>query len=321
MSFTEFPIVHDGIDSAVVITGANSGIGLSAAKRLQSEGFYVFAGCRKSTDCTLLRTLGLEPLLIDVTDSETIDKAVMKVRASGKILSAIVNNAGTTTKKPLETVAMSTVKHVFNVNVLGALEVTQKFLPLLRETRKMSSSSRSSSSSSSSSSRSSRSSRSSNGARIIFIGSVSGIISLRLNGVYSMTKYSLEAMADTFRRELYKFGIVVSMVNPAYVNTNFRQIGVETLQDQSEKEKKLYSEEFKRLEQKMIKRVSFAAPCCNVTDDAIMHAISSKYPKTRYYPAVVAPHVPASLMTPLIRSLGVFTWTDRLLDMIVLKFF
>ena len=71
----------------------------------------------------------------------------------------------------------------------------------------------------------------------------------------------------------------------------------------------------------MKKRVTFAAPCCNVTDDAISHAVLSANPRTRYYPAVVAPHVPAWLMTPVIRSLGVFTFTERLADWIVVKFF
>ena len=56
----------------------------------------------------------------------------------------------------------------------------------------------------------------------------------------------MEAMADTFRRELYKFGIAVSMVNPAYVNTNFRQKGEATIliQNLDEKEKEFYGQEF-----------------------------------------------------------------------------
>lgn len=206
------------------------------------------------------------------------------------------NNAGSTTKKPLETVDMRVVRQVFDVNVFGALEVTQKFLPLLRETVEAG-----------------------GGARIVFIGSVSGIISLPLNGVYSMTKYSMEAMADTYRRELHKFGISVSMVNPAYVNTNFRQRGADTVKEDSLtlNEKKNYGQDFAHLVKKMNKRGTFAATCCDVTDTAIANAVISAYPKTRYYPAVVAPHVPAWIVTPLIRSFGIFTMTDRILDSII----
>lgn len=295
-SNSAFPDVQRG--GAILITGASSGIGLSAAKRLHADGFHVFAGCRKESSFGALKEFGLTPLLLDVTNSEMIDRAVEKVSMSELPLVGLINNAGTTTKKPLETVLMDTVHHVFDVNVFGALEVTQKFLPLLR-----------------------KSSRNRVGARIVFIGSVSGIISLRLNGVYSMSKYSLEAMADTFRRELHKFGISVSMVNPAYVNTNFRVKGADTLRSKSKTEKMHYAPEFKSLQKKMERRTDFASPCCDVTDHAVSHAITSRWPRTRYYPAVVAPRIPAWAATPLIRLLGVVPFTDRLLDYIVLNFF
>ena len=297
-SFSKFPLVHP--NGAVLITGASSGIGLSAAKHLQSQGFHVFAACRKEKDAQRLTNVGLNPLIIDVTKESTIDEAVLAVtryvKTSGIPLVSIINNAGSTTKKPLETVDMRVVRQVFDVNVFGALEVTQKFLPLLRETVEAG-----------------------GGARIVFIGSVSGIISLPLNGVYSMTKYSMEAMADTYRRELHKFGISVSMVNPAYVNTNFRQRGADTVKEDSLtlNEKKNYGQDFAHLVKKMNKRGTFAATCCDVTDTAIANAVISAYPKTRYYPAVVAPHVPAWIVTPLIRSFGIFTMTDRILDSII----
>lgn len=286
---------------AVLVTGASSGIGLSAAKRLKQDGFYVYAACRKEEDMKVLRSFGLTPILLDVTDSSQIEEAVKFVKEANIPLVAVVNNAGTTTKKPLETVKLSKVNQVFNVNVFGALEITQQFLPLLRDSA----------------------ASEKYGARIVFIGSVSGIISLKLNGVYSMSKYSLEAMADTFRRELQKFGISVSMVNPAYVNTNFRQKGQATIKDSSlsEKEKNMYGKDFEKLERKMKKRVTFASPCCDATDDAISDAIISEYPRTRYYPAVVAKNLPAWVVTPLIRLLGVFTFTERLLDLIIIHFF
>jgi|TARA_B110000090_G_C13286865_1_gene410333 NAD(P)-dependent dehydrogenase (short-subunit alcohol dehydrogenase family) len=290
------PLVNAG--GAVLVTGASSGIGLSAAKRLKQEGLTVFAAHRKAQDAIVLESFGLIPILLDVTIPAHIEAAFQTIQQSQVPLVGIVNNAGSTTKKPLETVHMSTVRQVFDVNVFGALAVTQRFLPLLRDTVS-----------------------NGGGARVVFIGSVSGIISLPLNGVYSMSKYALEAMADTLRRELYKSNIAVSMVNPAYVNTNFRSRGVNSIQDISALERTLYGAEFDKLNRKMKKRVTFAAPCCNVTDDAISHAVLSANPRTRYYPAVVAPHVPAWLMTPVIRSLGVFTFTERLADWIVVKFF
>ena len=289
-----------GRATAVLITGASSGIGLSAALHLQRKGLHVFAGFRKEADGERLSGLGLDPLKLDVTSTPDIAAAAARIEKSGRSLVALVNNAGLTTKRPLETVSLGSVRKILDVNVLAALEVTQKMLPLLRKTVDK---------------------EPKNGARIVFIGSVSGIVSLKLNGVYSMSKYALESMADTFRRELGPTGMGVALVNPGYINTNFRQRGADSIQTErlSTRDQELYGPEFEKLSRKIAQRPNFAAPCCDGTDDAIADAILSPRPRTRYYPAVAMPHVPAWIVTPVIRLFSVIPFTEPVVDWLLAK--
>ena len=293
-----------GRATAVLVTGASSGIGLSAALHLQRQGLHIFAGFRKDADRERLSELGLDPIQLDVPSTSDIAMADARIKDSGLSLVALVNNAGLTTKRPLETVAMASVRRILDVNVFASLELTQQMLPLLRSTaRKIVGKSQQ------------------RGARIVFIGSVSGIVTLKLNGVYSMSKYALESMADTFRRELATTGIGVSMVNPGYINTNFRKRGAASIQAEtlSDRDQALYGADFEKLSRKIARRPTFAAPCCDGTDTAIADAILSPRPRTRYYPAVAMPHVPAWAVAPVLRLFSVVPFTEPVVDWLLAK--
>ena len=277
------------------MTGATSGIGLSAAKHLASLGFYVFAGCRKSSDHERLRGFGLHPVTLDVSKSGDIVDFVSLIESSSKLppLVAVINNAGTTTKRPLEVLESSELRRIFDVNFFGAFELTKRLIPILR--------------------------RSESGARVVFVGSVSGIISLQTNGAYSTSKYALESLADTFRRELKPWGIGVSMVNPGYINTRFRKLGQESIKSETleGEQQELYGKLFEKMQKKIAKRPQYAAVCCAGTDEAIAHALQSTAPSTRYYPAIALPGVPAKFAAPVIRFLSVLPVFDKLVDRIL----
>ena len=95
ISRREFPVHNSG---AVVMTGASSGIGRGAAIALAKEGFAVFAGVRNERDAASIRGVGMDrliPIILDVTKTDHIEAAVKTVEASGLLLVAVVNNAGT----------------------------------------------------------------------------------------------------------------------------------------------------------------------------------------------------------------------------------
>src|SRR5437667_6252261 len=126
--------------SAVLVTGASTGIGRACALRLDSLGFSVYAGVRREEDGLALKEQAgpaLHPLLLDVTDIRAIDTAAELLRGDRRIsrLAGIVNNAGIAVAGPVEFIPIDDWRRQFEVNVFGMLAVIQRFLPMLRESR------------------------------------------------------------------------------------------------------------------------------------------------------------------------------------------
>jgi NAD(P)-dependent dehydrogenase (short-subunit alcohol dehydrogenase family) len=169
---------HEPSKSAVLVTGASSGIGRAAALALHAEGFVVFAGVRSEEQFDALRkeacpsasgsacTSRFRPIKLDVTIPAQVDAALEAVARSSAPLVGLVNNAGTTYKRPVETAAVESVRGLIEVNVLGVFSLTQKLLPLLRASR----------------------------GRVVNVGSVQGIISMPMQAPYAMTKYDGRAL-------------------------------------------------------------------------------------------------------------------------------
>jgi len=177
---------------AVLVTGTSSGIGRAIVECLSAAGFTVFATVRNDADRSQLESIpGVRAPIVDVTDHAAIGNAAQHVGAAGLPLEGLINNAGIAVGGPLEYLPIDAFRQQFEVNVVGALAVTQAFLPQLRASR----------------------------GRIVFIGSVSGRIAVPFIGPYSASKFALRALADALRIELAPGGIRVSLVEPGSVRT------------------------------------------------------------------------------------------------------
>jgi NAD(P)-dependent dehydrogenase (short-subunit alcohol dehydrogenase family) len=181
---------------SVVITGASTGIGRACALHLDRLGWRVFAGVRKESAFASLRaeaSPGLVPILLDVTDRQSIKNAAKLVaEAVGPAgLSGLVNNAGVPLGGPIEFLDLDEVRAQFEVNVFGVLAVTQAFLPLLRLGR----------------------------GRVVNISSISGLVAGPFVSPYSASKFALEAFSDSLRLEVRRWGIHVSLVEPGAIDT------------------------------------------------------------------------------------------------------
>ena len=122
---------------AVLVTGASRGLGRNMAMYLSERGFHVFAGCRNPADVKEFiqnASERLTPLLLDVTDEQSIAEAVETVsEAVGEGgLKGIVNNAGVAVYGPVEQIPVHIVEEQLRVNVVAPIIVTQRFLPHLR---------------------------------------------------------------------------------------------------------------------------------------------------------------------------------------------
>jgi NAD(P)-dependent dehydrogenase (short-subunit alcohol dehydrogenase family) len=185
----------------VVITGASTGIGRSAAEYLAAKGWCVFAGVRKEADGVPLKAAhaNIIPLLLDVTKQDQVDAAVETVSAAldGRKLDGLVNNAGIALMGPLALQPLDEFEAHFQVNTFGLLRATQAFAPLLGMDE----------------------SRSGPSGRIINITSVGGRLASPFLGAYTATKHAVESMTDSLRRELVIYGIDAIAIGPGSVKT------------------------------------------------------------------------------------------------------
>jgi NAD(P)-dependent dehydrogenase (short-subunit alcohol dehydrogenase family) len=181
---------------AVVITGTSTGIGRACALHLAEKGYRVFAGVRKETDGDTLKRESsdrLTPVILDVTDDETINKAAELVSelTGDSGLFGLINNAGIVVAGPLEFISLEDFWRQLHVNLSGQLAVIQAFLPLLRKAK----------------------------GRIINITSIGGRQPVPFMGPYCASKAAFEALTDSLRMELFPFGIQVSIVTPGNIKT------------------------------------------------------------------------------------------------------
>lgn len=117
----------------VVITGANRGIGLALAAKFKQQGFKVIATARKPHKAEALNKLGVQVETLDITDPASVN--ALKIKLENQPVDILLNNAGIMghgTKK-FKDLKIERLGHVFEVNSLGALRVTQALLANLQK--------------------------------------------------------------------------------------------------------------------------------------------------------------------------------------------
>ena len=127
------------MSKVVLITGCSSGIGLATAVFLSKKGSRVYASVRdfgKKDNLVAAaekENASVEILQLDVTDDESVTKAVEQVIAKEGRIDVLINNAGYGLMGPAETVTIEQAKDEFEVNFFGLLRVTQAVLPCMRK--------------------------------------------------------------------------------------------------------------------------------------------------------------------------------------------
>ncbi|GAB3690904.1 SDR family oxidoreductase [Spirosoma flavus] len=186
----------------ILITGVSTGIGYGAARQFVKHGYTVFGSVRNQPDADRLQAeLGpsFTPLLFDVTDVAAVTLAAQQLteKLAGSGLGGLINNAGMAIGGPLQNQPIDTFRKHLDVNVVGVALVTQAFLPLLGA----------------------RDNHPVQPGRILNISSVNGQIAIPFMGAYVSSKFALEGLSHSLRRELMGFGIKVIIVGPGAVKT------------------------------------------------------------------------------------------------------
>ncbi|HEX8074386.1 MAG TPA: oxidoreductase [Thermoleophilaceae bacterium] len=179
---------------AVLITGCSSGIGHATAERLAAAGFTVYATARDPAKLSDLAERGCRTLALDVLDEGSMRAAVAKVEEAEGAVGVLVNNAGYGQSGAVESVPIEDARRNFETNVFGYLRMAQLVLPGMRHRGR---------------------------GRIVNLSSVAGRVTMPGSGVYSATKFAIEAMTDALRFEVRGFGVDVVLIEPGPIRTRF----------------------------------------------------------------------------------------------------
>ena len=174
-----------------LVTGASSGIGAATARALSAEGFHVICAARRTDRIEALAAeIGGTAVACDVTSPASVAALAAQV----DVLHVLVNNAGGAFgSDPIETADPGQWRQMYEVNVIGLLQVTQALLPALRA---------------------------SGDAVVVNVGSTAGRIAYEGGAGYTAAKHGTQVVTETLRLELCGEPIRVSEIAPGMVRTD-----------------------------------------------------------------------------------------------------
>lgn len=190
--------------SPVLITGCSSGLGYATALMFRRAGYLTIATARQPDTLHGLATHGCETLALDVTNEVSRKAAVAEVERRHGPVGILINNAGYGQYGPLEEISPELLQRAFDTNVFGLLRMTQIVLPGMRRAGR---------------------------GRVVNISSLAGRVTAQGGGVYHMTKYAVEAIADALRPEVAPFGIDVVNVLPGPFDSPYRDKVIASIPD------------------------------------------------------------------------------------------
>lgn len=186
----------------VLVTGASAGIGKATAIYLAQNGYNVYGAARRTEKMQDLKNYGITTIALDVTKQESVIACVEQILQEVGSIDVLINNAGFGLEGAIEDVTMNDAKYQMEVNVFGAMHLTQLVLPRMRQNKY---------------------------GKIVNISSMGGKIALPLGGWYHASKFAIEALSDAMRMEVKQFGIDVIVVEPGGIKSEWGDIALENL--------------------------------------------------------------------------------------------
>ena len=247
---------------SVVITGTSTGIGWGTAKVLIGKGFRVFGSVRKTSDAERLTAEFGErfvPLIFDVTDEAAVNAATADVRNAlgGERLVGLVNNAGIAVAGPLLELPIAEFRRQIEINLVGVVIVSKAFAPLVGTDPQLKGTP----------------------GRIVNISSVGGRNGMPFIAPYAASKFALEGLSESLRREMLLWGIDVIIVGPGAVSTPIwskaEQIDTTPFRDSP------YAPALERLRAFMLQLGEHGLPPEQI-GEVVLEALTAAKPRVRY---------------------------------------
>jgi NADP-dependent 3-hydroxy acid dehydrogenase YdfG len=195
-------------DKVWLITGSSTGLGRALAQAVLERGYHLVATARKPEQLKEMSDRypdRVTTIALDVTNPQSIQQAVEAALNAYNRIDVLVNNAGYGTVGAIEEVNDDDIRRQFDTNLFGAINVTRAILPTLREQRS---------------------------GHILNISSANGISAFAGVGIYSATKFALEAISEALAQEVKPLGIKVTIIEPGSSRTNFSSRALSTLSHQ-----------------------------------------------------------------------------------------
>ena len=247
----------------ILITGASSGIGAALAEILASQytGIRLVLAARNRSQ---LEEVAIKccnhdaDVLVIPTDLAQVEQvkslAEQSITHYGRV-DVLVNNAGYGLMGPLELIPPRAAKEQLEVNFHAPFVLTQALIPIMR---------------------------SQGGGKIINISSLGGRMPFPAGGMYSCSKFALEALSDVLRMELKAFNIQVSVIEPGPVITDFFRVAWQKVQETIPNyDQTPYAPIFKNIEA-IDAQLDLLGWSASKTAKAIAKVISKPHPKPRY---------------------------------------
>lgn len=182
----------------VLVTGASAGIGKATAIYLAQNGYNVYGAARRVEKMQELKIQGVHPIYLDVTKEESLVNCVEQILKEAGSIDVLVNNAGSGYYGALEDTPMADAKYQMEVNVFGVARLIQLVLPTMRKNTY---------------------------GKIVNISSVGGKVTLPMGGWYHASKFAIEGLSDSLRKEVKQFGIDVIVIEPGGVKSEMSALG------------------------------------------------------------------------------------------------
>lgn len=267
------------MSKVVLITGASAGIGRATAIYLAQNGYNVYGAARRVEKMQELAAFGIKPIALDVTQDESMVTCVNRILNETGSIDILVNNAGFGSYGSIEDVPLQDARYQLEVNVFGAMRLTQLALPAMRKNKY---------------------------GKIVNISSVGGKIAFPLGGWYHASKFALEALSDSLRNEVREFGIDVLVIEPGATKSEWGSIALTSLekisghtayQNLAAKTHNVFNQNTDKLPEPL------------VIAKLIKKGIEAKHPKTRYAGGYMA--------SPLLLLRKILS--DKLLDRLIMS--
>lgn len=250
---------QDKLQKTVLITGCSSGIGYCVAHGLKQRGYRVIATARRKESVEQLISENFESLQLDLSDSNSIQQAFKEImQLTDGSLYALFNNGAFGLPGAVEDLSRDTLKHQFETNVFGWLELTNLVIPVMRKQ---------------------------GFGRIIQNSSVLGFVAMPFRGAYNASKYAIEGLSDTLRLELKGSNIFISLIEPGPITSKFRANAVKAMQQHIDIENSVHREKYLGVLERLNKKGP-AAPFTEPPEAVlkrVIYALEAKKPQPRYY--------------------------------------